>query len=109
MSPRSLDNTDARKQLSSTRNDCQLSTPSIEAKAWSPSYSSPDFKLIMDLENKKLTENGFHRDPPRALSQNKSYRSMPSLNETKENNIHATPQTQRRAHGKENVQHKYKG
>ena len=53
----------------------------ITSKPWSPTYSSPDLKMLMQLEKEKMKSSGYLRDEPRMLfSPNKSL-SMPSLND----------------------------
>lgn len=80
LSPRSL-NMDGGRMTNFPKPDV-VGTPEklSEAKAWSPTYSSPDFKVLMDLEHKKLAEDGYTRDVPRMISPSKNYRSMPALN-----------------------------
>lgn len=53
----------------------------ITSKPWSPTYSSPDLKTLIQLEKEKMKSSGYLRDEPRMLfSPNKSL-SMPSLND----------------------------
>ena len=51
----------------------------MKPKAWSPTYSSPDFQALIDLENRKMVDGGFDRETPRVVSPMKNYKSMPSL------------------------------
>eukprot|EP00111_Clytia_hemisphaerica_P009394 TCONS_00027571-protein len=71
MTPRSIDHNKPR----------QVDEESVQSKPWSPTYSSPDLKTLLDMENEKLKTSGYLRDQPRLLfSPNKSL-SMPSLND----------------------------
>ena len=71
MTPRSIDHNKSR----------QIDEESIQSKPWSPTYSSPDLKTLLDMENEKLKTSGYLRNQPRLLfSPNKSL-SMPSLND----------------------------
>ena len=71
MTPRSIDHNKSR----------QVDEESIQSKPWSPTYSSPDLKTLLDMENEKLKTSGYLRNQPRLLfSPNKSL-SMPSLND----------------------------
>lgn len=63
------------------------------SKPWSPTYSSPDLKTLMQLENEKMKSNGYLRDEPRMLSPNKSL-SMPSLNDVDDSNSERSFQSQ---------------
>ena len=64
----------------------KLNDDPIASKPWSPTYSSPDLKTLLQLENEKMKLSGYLRDEPRMLlSPNKSL-SMPSLNDVEDSN-----------------------